>query len=259
MLREAGPQSGSIERLAREAPGDCDVIVAAGGDGTVNAVANGLAGTNRPLAVLPLGTVNLVAHEIGLPGDPQALAEVIATGAACPIWPGTVGERLFLAVASAGVDAATVAAVDPAIKRRIGRLAFVWPALMQIRLFAGCQLTVEVEGSVHRTAFALIARGRFYAGRFLLARAADLEKPELHVMLLPRSDPSALLRYMAALWRGRFAEVPDLTRIICRRVRIAANRPVPVQADGESVGFLPIELGIAASPLMLIRPGRQPV
>jgi len=87
-----------IERLAREAGQDCDIVVAAGGDGTINAVANGLALAPRdmPLAVLPLGTANVLAREIGLPRDPDRLAELIVTGAARPIWPGRIGDRLFL-------------------------------------------------------------------------------------------------------------------------------------------------------------------
>src|SRR5205823_13024267 len=113
-----------------EAEADFEVDVAAGGDGTLNAVANGLAGTNRTLAALRLGTANVLAREIGLPRDPERLAELIAAGPARPIWPGRVDSRLFLVMASSGFDAETVAAVNPRLKRRLGRLAFAWAIAM---------------------------------------------------------------------------------------------------------------------------------
>ncbi len=130
VLRRAGPTSGDVERLAREAEADFDIIVAAGGDGTLNAVVNGMAAAPRTVALLPLGTVNVLAREIGLPRDPERLADLIAAGPARPIWPGRVGDRLFLTMASSGFDAETVAAVNPRLKHHVGRLAFAWAILV---------------------------------------------------------------------------------------------------------------------------------
>lgn len=258
MLREAATP-GAIESLARTAEPEFDAIVAAGGDGTINAVANGLAEPARPIAVLPLGTVNLLAREIGMPKQAAAIAEVIAAAPAAPIWPGRVGARLFLTVASAGIDAATVAAVDPVLKRRIGRLAFVRPALFQLRHSADCKLAIRVGGVEHEAAIVIAFKGRYYAGPFVAAPNARLGEPQLDLLLLPKARPAALLRYMAALAAGRLARLPEVVALRCRDARISAAGPVPVQADGEIVGQVPISLGIAAAPLMLIRPARPTV
>ena len=115
---------GDAERLAREAEADFDIIVAAGGDGTLNAVANGMAAAPRPLALLPLGTANVLAREIGLPRRPERLAELIAAGPARPIWPGRVGDRLFLTMASSGFDAEGRGGGQSAAETSVGRLAF---------------------------------------------------------------------------------------------------------------------------------------
>src|SRR5439155_16860849 len=109
-LRRAGSANGEVEQLARDAIDEFDVVVAAGGDGTVSAVANGIAGSACALALLPFGTANVLAREIGLPRRPEELAELLAAGRTRPIWPGRIrsagGDRLFLTTASSGFDAA---------------------------------------------------------------------------------------------------------------------------------------------------------
>src|SRR6266853_128139 len=102
VLRRAGPAGGDAERLAREAEAEFDIIVVAGGDGTLNAVVNGMEAAPRAVALLPFGTANVLAREIGLPHDPECLAALIGAGPARPIWPGRVGARLFLMMASSG-------------------------------------------------------------------------------------------------------------------------------------------------------------
>ena len=99
-----GAVHGDVERLAHDAEPEFDVIVAAGGDGAVNAVVNGMAEKPRDLAVLPFGTANVLAREICLPRRSDSLAALIADAPAQPVWPGRIGNRLFLTVAgSAGL------------------------------------------------------------------------------------------------------------------------------------------------------------
>jgi YegS/Rv2252/BmrU family lipid kinase len=252
LRRTAGP--GDAERLAREAEPEFEAIVAAGGDGTINAVANGLCQNPRPLALLPLGTANVLAHEIGLPRDSDALAELIAAAPARPIWPGRIGGRLFLSIAGGGFDAEIVGAVDPRLKRRIGRFAFILAILACLVRYRGCELSLSVDGVEHRAAAFIAAKGRHYAGPFLLAPNADLTEPALELVLFRDAGRGAALRCLAALPLGRIARLPRVTVLRVRNVLVSALEPVPVQADGEIVGRLPVEIGIAAQPIMLIRP-----
>src|SRR5216684_2930665 len=152
VLRRAGPASGDVERLAREAEAEFDIIVAAGGDGTLNAVVNGMKAAPRAVALLPFGTANVLAREIGLPRDPERLAELIASAPAHPVWPGLVGDRLFLTMASSGFDAEIVAAVNKRLKRHTGRLAFAWAILLGLWRYQECELCVRVDGVDYRGA-----------------------------------------------------------------------------------------------------------
>ena len=254
VLRRAGPEGGDVERLAREAEPEFDIIVAAGGDGTLNAVVNGMAAAPRVVALLPFGTANVLANEIGLPRDPDGLAEAIASGPARPIWPGRVGDRLFLTMASSGFDAAIVAAVNPRLKRHTGRLAFASAILGGLWRYRACELCVRVDGVDHRAATMIAAKGRFYAGPYVIAPLADLAEPVLDLVLFQRSGRLAVLRYLAALLLGSLPRRQDITFLRSREACVSAGEAVPVQADGEIVAHLPVKIAIAEQSLLLVRP-----
>ena len=254
VLRRAGPSPGQVERLAGQAEPGFDAIVAAGGDGTISAVVNGLGGRAVPFGVLPLGSANVLAREIRLPRAPEALASLVVTGPASPIWPGRVGNRAFVMMASAGFDSEIVAALSPELKRRVGRLAFAWGFLVRLWHCPACELTVRADGVEYRAAAVVAAKGRHYAGPFVVAPGADLAEPVLELVLLERRGRWAMLRYAAALFLGRVPRLGDIAIVRARQASVAGNRALPVQADGEIVGELPITLAVADRPLLLIRP-----
>jgi YegS/Rv2252/BmrU family lipid kinase len=254
-VRRTGPTAGAAERLAREAGAEFDIIVAAGGDGTINAVANGLGtAAPRPLAVLPFGTANLLARAIGLPRRADALALLIASGSVRPVWPGRVGERLFLTMASCGIDAEIVAAVDPRLKRRIGRFAFAWAFAKCLRRYRAHELSVRIDGVEYRAVAVIAAKGPFYAGPFVVAPRASPAEPMLDLVLFQRAGRLAVLGYLGALLLGRIGKCRDIVFRRCRNAVVTAAKPVPVQADGELVGHAPVTLGIAERPLLLLQP-----
>jgi YegS/Rv2252/BmrU family lipid kinase len=253
-VRHAEPADGETERLAREAAPDVDVIVGAGGDGTLNAIANGIAGSATPFAVLPLGTANVLAREIGLPRQAERQAELIAAGTARPVWPGQVGDRLFLTTASSGFDARVVTTVNLRLKRRVGRLAFAWAIAVGLRRYRADDIRVVIDGTVYRAANVIAAKGRRYAGSFIIAAEADLAEPLLHFLLLQRAGRLAMLCYLAALSLGRISLRRDIIVLRARDAVVSAGEPVPVQADGEIVGHLPARFAVASQPLLLIRP-----
>ncbi len=264
--RTCGPAD--AERLAREAEPAFDLIVAAGGDGTVNQVANGLAGSSRPMAVLPLGTGNVLANVIGLPRTPEALARVIADDPPLPIWPARIGSRLFVAMAGVGFDAEVVAALNQNLKRRIGKLAFAWAILLCLRRYRRDEFIVEAEGSIHRAASAIILKGHLYAGRFAIAPAARIADPLLHVVLFRRAGRLAALRSLGAMVLGVLHRLPEVSIVTARKVSVAPGRPArcgpgpdqpfPVEIDGDIGGLLPISIEIAEAPLLLVSPAAVP-
>ena len=257
LRRTAG--RGDAEAMARAAASEpsFDVVVAAGGDGTINEIINGLAGATegrRPLAILPLGTANVLANEIGLPLGPAAVARTIVQGEARPIALGRANGRCFAMMAGVGFDAHVVAGLDGRLKRLLGKGAYVVESLRQLRRFAFPRYRVAIDGTNYEAASIIVARGRFYGGRFVCAPEARLGAPEFQVCLFTRGGRWAVLRYGIALALGFLPRLPDYRIVRGRRVTIDGPSGDPVQGDGDIIAALPVGIELDRAPLRLITP-----
>jgi diacylglycerol kinase (ATP) len=249
------------EALARAAdPGRVDAVAVAGGDGTINDAVNGLAGSSLPLAILPLGTANVLANEIGLPRSVAALADIAAFGRAAEVWPGEAlpegasEGRRFLIMAGIGFDADVVEHLDLALKRRTGKFAYVWSILGRLRDYRACSFSADIDGAAVSGASLVAARSHFYGGRFVLAPAARLEHRLLQVAVFGHAGRGAALGYMAAMGLGALSRCRSLRIVPGQTVRLIAPAGAPVQLDGDIQLRLPARLRIAATPLRLVRP-----
>jgi diacylglycerol kinase (ATP) len=249
------------EELARAADSRrVDAVAVAGGDGTINDAVNGLAGSSLPLAILPLGTANVLANEIGLPRSLAALADIAAFGPAAEVWPGealaegaSVGRR-FLIMAGVGFDADVVEHLDLALKRHAGKLAYVWSILGRLRAYRPCSFSADIDGAAVSGASLVAARAHFYGGRFVLAPAARLEHRLLQVAVFEHAGRGAALGYMAAMGLGALPRCRSLRIMPGQTVRLMTPIGAPVQLDGDIQLRLPARLRIAATPLRLVQP-----
>jgi diacylglycerol kinase (ATP) len=257
VLRETAAR-GDAEAIARAAdPAEFDAVAAAGGDGTINEIVNGLATSALPLVVLPLGTGNVLANELGLPRDARRLAELAAFGEAAPIWTGQIGSRHFVMMAGIGFDAAVVAGLDEALKRRIGKLAFVREILVQLWRYDGPRYRIVCDGVEHEVASAVVAKGHFYAGRFVLAPAARIDDSALHVVLFRRSGRGAALLYLAAMGLGLAHRLPSVTIMRTTELTFLGPPGLPVEGDGDILAHLPVTVRVSDQPLRVVRPARR--
>ncbi|HEV2550532.1 MAG TPA: diacylglycerol kinase family protein [Stellaceae bacterium] len=249
------------EALARSAdPARFEAVAVAGGDGTINEAVNGLALSPLPLAIFPLGTANVLAAEIGLPRGVAALARLAAFAPASPVWPGeAVAEgsstgRRFLVMAGVGFDADVVAALDLALKRGTGKLAYVVSILGRLRDYRPAAYRAELDGSAFEAASLVAAKSHFYGGRFVLAPEARLDDPLFQVAVFRRAGRSAAVGYMAAMGLGLLPRWPSFHVIPAKSIQLREPAGAPVQLDGDIQLTLPVSLRIAATPLSLIRP-----
>jgi YegS/Rv2252/BmrU family lipid kinase len=239
---------GHAEHLAATAAGDGEVgrLVVAGGDGTINEAVNGLLRANQPLplAILPMGTANVLAHELGL--MPFARA-VKAAGAArlAQIRPGRANGRHFTMMVGAGLDAHVVAAMRPGLKRLFGRQAYVLETLRQLFRFRFPTYRVLIDDLPYEAASVVVAKGRLYGGAYLLAPAARLGSPTFEVCLFRSTGRLAVLRYGLALVTGRLPSRKDFLIRTGRRVEIGGPVGDPVQGDGDIIGHLPMTVTLA--------------
>lgn len=251
-LRATGAR-GDAEAFARgAAPEDFDLVVAAGGDGTINEVINGLAQSALPLALLPLGTANVLAAEIGLEANAASVAQAIARHAPRPVFLGNANGRRFAMMVGVGFDARVVERLDLGLKRSLGKLAYVASALGQLVRYRPIRYQVEVDGKPYPAAAVLIAKGHYYGGRFVIAADARLDQPRLHVALFERPGRWNLLRYAFALASDRIGRLSDVRILPATSVTVRGPLGELVQADGDLVTALPLTISLAERPLELV-------
>lgn len=249
---------GDAERFARSAAPDIHAVVAAGGDGTVNEVINGLyarAHDMRPpaLGIIPLGTVNVLARELGLPMDAAGIARLLAHGRTLPLYAGIVNGRRFSLMIGVGFDARVVERVDPRLKRTIGRAAYALGILQELIFYENVRYRVAIDDRAPIDACSvIIAKSRLYAGSFELAPSASVREPALQVCLFEHGGRWSVLRYLLGLVTGRIAQTSGFRIVEASRVTIAAPAGDPVQGDGDTLTTLPLTVSIADGALAVI-------
>ncbi|MEO7145740.1 MAG: diacylglycerol kinase family protein [Bryobacteraceae bacterium] len=251
---------GVATELARRALAEnADLILAAGGDGTINEVVNGMAGSRVPLAILPGGTANVLAVELGVGSRMsraarrvrQAVPERIALGR---LHSEGSAPRYFLSMAGAGLDAQVVADVNPALKSAIGKGAY-WVAGFSKLAQKLPQFDVEANGRTFRAGFALASRVRNYGGDLELAATASLMEPEFELVVFAGENPLRYLKYLGGAALGRIDGTAGVTVLRTREAEFrAADSTVLVQVDGELVGPLPARVEIVPDALTLLTP-----
>ncbi len=254
---QATPTSGpgDATRLARDAvEARCEVVVACGGDGTVNEVVGGMAGSEVPLLVIPGGTSNVLARELGLPRDLIAGAALLRKGAVRRISLGRAGDRRFVLMAGIGVDAGIVAASNSRLKRYLGEGAFWLAGFQQLAQYHFSPFDLVVDGKSHRGTFALISKVKSYGGPFQLTPQANLFSNQFAICLFQSEMRWRYLYYLSQVARGKHTALPDILMLKGRTIEATGSTKIHVQVDGELLGTLPQTISIQDNALSLIVP-----
>lgn len=259
--------AGEGRRLAAEAVQEgFELVIAAGGDGTLNEVLNGLGdapnGFKRAcLGVLPLGTVNVFARELGMPLRLAAAWDVLRrcreTRVDLP-WAeftlnGQPRRRYFAQLAGAGLDARAIELVSWPLKKRIGPLAYMVAGLKALG-----EKHSAITASVNREIFAgeliLIGNGRRYGGNYEILAGADLRDGRLDVCVFPRVGWWTLLRCtFPLLMRGRLPE-RAVRRFQAAEFTLTCNQPMAFEVEGDLAGHLPVKFGVQPGGLRVVIP-----
>ncbi len=249
---------GHATLLAHEALEEgVDRVVVIGGDGTVNEALNGLAGSDVPLAIVPTGTVNVLALELGLPLDPPDAVRVAAEARATRIDLGLAGERYFALMAGVGFDADVVSRVRPVMKRALKELAFVLQGLTTALTAEHPLVQVECDDRCTEGYFVVLGNARNYGGSFGITPLADMRDGLLDVVVLKDMGFFSVAHYWLAALLSAHLQHPKVEyfRTASARLRVAeGDAPVLVQTDGEVAGRLPLECRVVPGALRIVTP-----
>lgn len=254
---------GTAGQIAREAiQKGADLILALGGDGTVNELLPGVVHSAVPLAALPAGTANVLTREIGLGTNPlkaaARLGELVPRRVSAGLLRSEPGplDRYFLLMAGAGFDAHIVYRLNLPLKSRLGQVAY-WVSAMKELGRELEEFEVQVGEQSFLCSFALASRVRNYAGYFEIARRVSLVRDEFEIVLFEgRSVVRSYLKYLAAVVAKKASNTKGMSFVRGRKVCFStpSEQRVYVQVDGEYAGRLPASVEIVSDALTLLAP-----
>ena len=251
------------------------MVIACGGDGTVNEVVNGLAGSDIPMALLPAGTANILAKEIRVPWDipraarliPGSAVRRVALGYVFPFGSNGNGNRqsngslpkngrYFLCVAGAGPDGAIVNGVDSGLKKRTGILAYWAEGMRQLFRYGFPEMKIRSGSNEHTATTVIIGRTVNYGGPFKITTGANLFDDSFEVLTNSMKSRLGYASCLPALWLGKLRTLEGINawktnEVVCQA---AGPQPAFAQVDGEPVGQLPLVFRIVPDALSLVVP-----
>jgi diacylglycerol kinase (ATP) len=252
-------------RAANEGRG---LVIACGGDGTLNEVINGLAahqnGHRVPLALLPGGTANILAKELDLPWDIPSAAEKLVRGTVKEIALGLATpleqpekKKYFLSVGGAGPDGMIVYSLDLDLKARLGILAYWWQGVREVFRYDFRHFRIVIGDQKLDASLAIVGRTKNYGGPFKITTNADLFEDHFEVMALTTQSGFRYLSYLPSLWTGNLRGTDGVhfhkaDTVICEPLD---KDPLYAQVDGEPLARLPVEFKIVPRALKLLVPG----
>ena len=280
ILKEAGitvelaptTEGGHAEEIARLAVEQHrEMVIACGGDGTINEIINGLAGSQVPMALLPAGTANILAKELGIPWDIPRAARLIPEGVIRRIalgmapFAGSNGNgggalpasgRYFLSVGGAGPDGAIVNGVDGALKKKVGVAAYWLEGMKQLFSYDFPEMRVRSNGTDHLASIIVVGRTANYGGPFKITTNATLFEDSFEFLTNSTRSRLQYLACLPALWLGKIRGMNGIkmwkaSEVLCES---AGANPVFAQVDGEPIGPLPLRFRIVPDALSLLTP-----
>lgn len=236
-----------------------DAIVAAGGDGTIRALALAMhaKGLDLPLGIIPAGTGNVLAHEIELPRTPERIAATLLSGPVRRAHVTTANGTPFLLMCGSGFDAQILLRLSVSLKQRVGRAAYTGPTLKTFVEPAVSPFKVVIDGAAHTATWIVVANASRYAGSFIVAPAASIFDKQLYAVLFKATTRLGRFAEMLALASGRIERCKTVEIIPCTTVGIEAPPLTPSQLDGDAFGFGPVEITTTGTTVPLIVPTRN--
>jgi diacylglycerol kinase (ATP) len=247
-------EAGEAERLARNAVTEgYQRIVAAGGDGTINEIVNGIAGHNVSLGLLPLGTMNVFASELGLPVNDLARCwNIVQQNRTDRVDLPRANRKHFVQLAGVGLDAQVVKETSRAFKRSFGPLSYLISAV-QIASRTPPVLRIESDDAVtEEGSFVLVGNGRLYGGRFPFFKQAVMNDGLLDVIVFKRLNYFDIIRYLQDVVFTPQISSPEVEYFQTKHLKVTSDETVPVEIDGELTGTCPVEFRIRAGGLRVL-------
>ena len=231
--------AGDATNIARTESARFDIVVAAGGDGTINEVVNGI-DPNTPLAIIPMGTANIVAIEAGISNNSKAICAAINQGKTKRAYVSTINNKKFILMAGIGYDAKVVNNINPKLKKVFGKLIFALEGLKQFFKLKEFNITITSNNQTHHANWVLITNAKYYAGPHSITKRTNIFNEDLICYLFQDlTKLSFLYNLFLIIFFGDLSKSKKIKTIHSSSFDISSQHTTPIQCDGEPFGHLP--------------------
>lgn len=233
-----------------------NIVVIGGGDGSLRTAAGILAHTEAALGVLPLGTVNDFARNLGIDADMDAACRVIAAGHIAEVDVGQANEEIFLITASMGFSSETQRNLSPGLKKALGPLGYFAASVLALRQLRDLQIAVRSEHGEEtlRVLQAGVINGHYWMGGAVEIPGVNLMEEHLAFYAFPPQHWTSVLRVARSLKQGMFFQTPGLRAFTTREVTLQTRTPQPLVLDGDLCGQTPVRFRILPAALRVCVP-----
>ncbi|WP_297844821.1 diacylglycerol kinase family protein [uncultured Roseibium sp.] len=248
-------KAGDAAGFVRETTSDnADILAIAGGDGTINDAIQGAGPQTPPLGLIPLGTANVLAHELGIGTDPHRIANCLVEARSLKIRPGQVNGHRFMMMAGIGLDAQVVSDLSRATKTRFGKAAYLIEVFRTLSRWTCPPVDVRLDGEPEKAATLIVSRGKRYGGTFVLAPHCDLANPSFCATIFPPGSALSVFGRFLLIPAGLLLRLGLVAQQPARTVEILGPRGDPIQADGDIVAHAPAQISVCEQPIRLCVP-----
>ncbi len=253
-----GPDEASA--IAAKARTKYGLVVAAGGDGTINEVINGMVGgknSKQPLlGIIPLGTENVLAQELGIPLDPAKACEHILGGSARTVDLGRAQcngkKRYFVIAAGIGFDAHVASMMNPELKKLLGSAAYVVTGLKELFNYTPSHLRVKINGIEYSGYFVIVGNAKLYGGKAMLTHKADMTDGLLDACVLQSKDVFNFIKFLFGVALRQHDYFEDVVYVHTKKIRIESDTPVLAHVDCEILGTTPVEIEVCPKKIQIV-------
>ena len=231
--------AGDATNIARTESARFDIVVAAGGDGTINEVVNGI-DPGTPLAIIPMGTANIVAIEAGISNNSKVICAAIKQGKTKRAYVSTINNKKFILMAGIGYDAKVVNNINPKLKKVFGKLIFALEGLKQFFKLKEFNITITSNNQTHHANWVLITNAKYYAGPHSITKRTNIFNEDLVCYLFQDlTKLSFLYNLFLIIFFGDLSKSKKIKTIHSSSFDISSQHTTPIQCDGEPFGHLP--------------------
>ncbi len=234
-----------------------DIIFAAGGDGTINEVINGIVGShNTILGIIPMGTINILSMELNIPLHPLRALNLLANGNIKKIDVGKANDRYFSLMAGCGFDSYAIYRTNSKLKRYLGSLAYIISGIYSAFKYNPKKIVIDIDNNrINEIGyFVVIENTGSYGGKFKIAPYADYNDGLLDVCVFKKYGFTDVIRYFIGVALSKHMNYPDVRYYQCSNIRLHSDENVLLHIDGELVGSLPADISVEKEKLRILCP-----